>query len=90
MKIFYFDTIVKADTHTEKLTYILNLNIRLLNMFSGMCEAKYLVFYYELHNRNIVRYVNFSGNFVFNHKNSKYFVILKFYNASLLLRNEKW
>ena len=44
MKIFFFDTTVKADTHTEKLTHILNLNIRLLNMFSGMCESKYLVF----------------------------------------------
>ena len=90
MKIFYFDTTVKADTDTEKLTHILNLNIRLLNMFSGMCEAKNLVFHYGHHNRNIVKYVNFSGNFGFNHKNSKDFVILKLYHAFLLLRNEKW
>ena len=69
MKIFYFDTTVKADTHTEKLTHIPNLNIRLLNIFSDMCDAKYLVFHSGLHNRNIVKYVNFSGNFGFNHKN---------------------
>ena len=59
-------------------------------MFIGMCEAKYLVFHYGLRNKNIVKYVNLSGNFGLNHKNSKIFVILKFYRAFLLLLNEKW
>ena len=35
-----------------------------------MYETKYFVFPYVLHNKLIVKYVNFGGNFGFNHKNS--------------------
>ena len=58
-------------------------------MFSGMCETKYLVFPYGLHNKLIVKYVNFGGNYGFNYKNSNDFDILKSYYAFLLLLNEK-
>ena len=58
--------------------YILHLNIRWFNLFSGMYETKYFVFPYVLHNKLIVKYVNFGSNFGFNYKNSIDIDILKF------------
>ena len=43
-----------------------------------------------LHNIIVVKYVNFGGNFGFNHKNYIGYDILKFCYAFSLLLNEKW
>ena len=43
-----------------------------------MYETKYSVFPYVLHNKLIVKYANFGGNFGFNHKDSIDIDILKF------------
>ena len=82
MKIFFLHTIIQTDTQAEKLPYIFNVNIRLFNLFSGMCETKYFVLPYMLHNIIVVKYVNFGGNFGFNHKNSIGYDILKFFMLS--------
>ena len=89
MIFLLFDTISQTDTQAEKLPYILNVNIRWLNLFSGICETKYFVLTYMLHNIIVVKYVNFGGNFGFNHKNYIGYDILKFCYAFSLLLNEK-
>ena len=89
MNIFFLHTIIQTDTQAKKLPYIFNVNIRLFNLFSGMCETKYFVLTYMLHNIIVVKYVNFGCNFGFNHKNSIGNDILKFCYAFSLLLNEK-
>ena len=54
-----------------------------------MCETKYFVLTYMLHNINVVKYVNFGGHFGFNHKHYIGNDILKFGYAYSLLLNEK-
>ena len=54
-----------------------------------MCETKYFVLPYMLHNIIEVKYVNFGGNFGFNHKNYIGNDILEFCYAFSLLLNEK-
>ena len=54
-----------------------------------MCETKYFVLPYMLNNIIIVKYVNFGGNFGFNHKNYIGYDILKLCYAFSLLINEK-
>ena len=54
-----------------------------------MCEAKYFVLPYMLHNIIVVKYFNFGGNYGFDHKNYIGDVILKFCYAFSLLLNEK-
>ena len=57
-----------------------------------MYETKYFVFPYVLHNKLIVKYVNFGGYFGFNRKNSIDIDILNFCmlsNCSPMRNDEK-